>query len=115
MRIVWPSTHPSLVRSFRNLASSAFVNESSSTWLSHTAIQPMTAVGQTRRIDKLPMLAACPLRPESDRRRSKCDPSLCARSDQSALQQTAPYLLDHLVGQGKQPVGHVEVEGLCGL
>ncbi len=37
-------------------------------------------VGQTRRIDTLSTLAACPLRSESDRRRSKCDPSLCASS-----------------------------------
>jgi hypothetical protein len=39
---------------------------------------PMSQMGQTRLIDKLPTLAACLLRPESDRRRSKCGPPLCA-------------------------------------
>jgi hypothetical protein len=38
----------------------------------------MSALGQSRRIDTAPAVAACPLRPESDRRRSKCDPSLRA-------------------------------------
>jgi hypothetical protein len=38
----------------------------------------MTGSGQTRPIDTPHAVAPCPLRPESDRRRSKCDPSLCA-------------------------------------
>jgi hypothetical protein len=47
----------------------------------HGKIEPPTSlVGQTRLTDKLPTLAACPLRAESDSRRSKCDPSLRAIS-----------------------------------
>jgi hypothetical protein len=49
----------------------------------------MAAVGQTRLTDKLPTLAACPLRSESDHRRSKCDPSLSANSGREQVQQRA--------------------------
>src|SRR5215211_4396576 len=36
------------------------------------------SAGQSRLADTPPAVAECPLRPESDRRRSKCDPSLRA-------------------------------------
>src|SRR5260370_41110411 len=49
---------------------------------------PMTAWGQTRRVGMLATLAACPLPPESDRRRSKCDPSLTAITGRDEVQQT---------------------------
>src|SRR5258708_30708188 len=38
-----------------------------------------------------PTLAACPLRPECDRRRSKCDPSISANKRHMHPQQTASY------------------------
>src|SRR6266478_1110400 len=39
----------------------------------------MSELGQTRPIDTPRAPAASPLRTESDRRRSKCDPSICAK------------------------------------
>jgi hypothetical protein len=52
-------------------------------------------VGHSHPIDMRAAVAACPLRPESDRRRSKRDPPLRAKRGLNALQQTAsPF--DHL-------------------
>src|SRR5258708_40254233 len=71
-------------------------------------------MGQTRLIDKLPTLAACPLRPESDRRRSKCDPSLSANRVLTRCSKKA-QLLDHLVGAGDERRPDFQSKRLCGL
>src|SRR5260221_4279902 len=73
-----------------------------------------SAMGQTRLIDKLPTLAACPLRPESDRRRSKCDPSLSANRVLTRCSKKA-QLLDHLVGAGDERRRDFQSKRLCGL
>src|SRR6516162_9113927 len=56
----------------------------------------------------------CPLRPESDRRPSRCDPSLSAKNDRMHRSKKAP-LFDHLVGGYQQRRWHLQVEGLRGL
>jgi hypothetical protein len=57
----------------------------------------MSESGQSCQIDRPTTLAACPLRPESDRRRSKCDPPLCANRDRTQRSKIHCYSITSLL------------------
>src|SRR6266481_29159 len=74
----------------------------------------MSQLGHLRPTRSKRHVPVCPLRPESDLHKSRCDPPLRAKSGREQSQQSSA-LFDHLVCAREQRCWHVEAECLRGL